>query len=257
LSGEVDCGAGAFEVPAFIIRLVGAVVVVGDEPYAGIHDRIDLVAVLAICGGSDSVAMDYLAACGVREVEAIALGASERGVLRIAFDVSAVDDLNPFVRRTDGILLLLEVGHILLNAGASSKRDDCNYQKSEPHNVSSPADLPIISCARSHFFCGRDSSSRYELFFLRSAQRFFIAIDRRFLPSGVRPPRLRFFIVVPLGLPTRFFLRPPDKAALADPSRAVMARPSLSRSLAKSATIFSRSKGFSFGALAVCSPRLL
>jgi hypothetical protein len=152
--------------------------------------------------------------------------------------------------------LLLEVGHILLNAAASSKRDDCNYQKSEPHNVSSPADSRTISRARSHFFCGRDSSSRYELFFLRSAQRFFIAIDRRFLPAGVKPP-LRFFIVVPLGLPTRFFLPPPDKAAPADPSRAVMARPSLSRSLAKSATNFSRSKGFSFGALAVYSPRLL
>jgi hypothetical protein len=156
LSGEVDCGAGAFEVPAFIIRLVGAVVVIGDEPYARIYDRIDLVAILAIRGGSESVAVDHLAAGGVREVEAIALGASERGVLRIAFDVSAVDDLNPFVRRTDGILLLLEVGHILLNAGASSKRDDCNYQKNEPHNVSSPADLRTISRARSHLFCPRD-----------------------------------------------------------------------------------------------------
>jgi hypothetical protein len=86
-------------------------------------------------------------------------------------------------------------------------------------------------------------------FFLRSAQRFFIAIDSRFLPAGVRPPRLRFFEVVPLGLPT-FFLPPPEKA---DPKSAEIARPSLSLSFAKSATNFSRSKVRSFGALAFCS----
>jgi hypothetical protein len=191
--------------------------------------------------------VDHLAACRVRDVEAIALGTSERGVLRIALDVSAVHDLYLLGRRTDGILLLLEVGHVLLNAGASSKRDDRNYQKHEPHTNRLPP-ICVFQAARAAISSARDSSSRYELLFLRSAQRFFIAIDRRFLPAGVKPPRLRFFIVVPLGLPTRFFLPPPDKAAPADPSRALMARPSRSRSFAKSATIFSRSKGCSFGA---------
>jgi len=82
---------------------------------------------------------------------------------------------------------------------------------------------------------------------LRSAQRFFIAIESRLRPSGVKPPRLRFLVVDPLGLPIRFFvLPPPDKAALADPNKAVIARPSRSRSFARSATNLSRSKGCSF-----------
>ena len=59
----------------------------------------------------------------------------------------------------------------------------------------------------------------YACFFLRSAQRRFIASDNLFLPSGVKPPRLRFFMVVPLGLPTRF-LPPPDRV---DPSSAEIA----------------------------------
>ena len=109
MSGEVDGGAGAFEVPAFIIRLVGAVVVIRDEPYARIHDRIDLVAVLAIRGRPESVAMNHLAAGRVRPVEAIAFCASEGSVLRVALDVSAVHDLDLFGRRTDGVLFLLEV----------------------------------------------------------------------------------------------------------------------------------------------------
>jgi hypothetical protein len=90
-------------------------------------------------------------------------------------------------------------------------------------------------------------SSCYELFFLRSAHRFFIAIERRRLPSGVRPPRLLFLVALPLGLPTRFLPLPPDKADPADPNRALIARPSLSLSFAKSATNLSRSKVRSFG----------
>ena len=109
MSSEVHCRASAFEVPAFIIRLVGAVVVIGDEPYARIHDRIDLVAVLAIRGCPESVTVDHLATRRVRPVEAIALSASERSVLRIALDVGAVHDLYLFGRRTDGVLFLLEV----------------------------------------------------------------------------------------------------------------------------------------------------
>src|SRR5271166_3333127 len=79
---------------------------------------------------------------------------------------------------------------------------------------------------------------RYVPCFRRSAQRFFIAIDRRLLPSGVRPPRLRPFDVLPLGLPPRF-LPPCDKA---DPRSAERARPSRSLSFFKSATNLSRSK---------------
>jgi len=75
-------------------------------------------------------------------------------------------------------------------------------------------------------------------FFLRSAQRFFIASDNRLLPSGVRPPRSRFFVVLPLGLPM-CFLPPSEKA---DPKSAAMACPSRSRSFFKSETIFARSK---------------
>src|SRR5260370_4346218 len=114
LSGEMDGGAGAFEVPAFIIRFQGAVVVVGDEPYAGIHDRVDLVAILAIRGRSKSVAADHLAAGRVGTVEAVALATSEHALLRIALDVSAIHDLYLLDRRADGFLLLLEVGSILL-----------------------------------------------------------------------------------------------------------------------------------------------
>ena len=79
-------------------------------------------------------------------------------------------------------------------------------------------------------------------FFRRSAQRFFIAIDRRLLPSGVRPPRLRPFDVLPLGLPPRF-LPPCDKAV---PMSAEMARPSRSLSFFKSATNLFRSKVSSY-----------
>ena len=46
----------------------------------------------------------------------------------------------------------------------------------------------------------------YLRFILPSLQRFFIARESRLLPSGVRPPRLRFFtfVALPLGLPMRF-----------------------------------------------------
>ena len=163
--------------------------------------------------------------------EAEALGGSQLGVLRMTVDVRAGDDLYLFGRGTDGILLLLEMSHILLNAGASCEREDRHDQKNRPHrDMRAPC---------------------YELFFLRSAQRFFIAIDSRFLPAGVRPPRLRFFglvfVVEPLGRPRRFFPRP----GMTDPTSASMARPSRSFSFVKSASNLSRSKIRSFGALAV------
>jgi len=78
---------------------------------------------------------------------------------------------------------------------------------------------------------------------LRSAHRRFIASDSRLLPSGVRPPRFFLVVVVPLGLPTRFLGPPLDRA---DPSSAVLALPSLSRSFFKSATNLSRSNVCSF-----------
>jgi hypothetical protein len=66
---------------------------------------------------------------------------------------------------------------------------------------------------------------------LRAAQRFFIISDKRFLPSGVIPPRLFLFAVGPLRVP--FLL----VAAGPTPNRAEIARPSRSLSFFKSATI--------------------
>src|SRR6202167_599087 len=146
-------------------------------------------------------------------------------------DVRAGDHLYLFGRGTDGILLLLEMSHILLNAGASCEREHCHHQKKRPHRAM-------------RALC-------YDLFFLRSAQRFFIAIDNRFLPSGVRPPRLRFFgfvfVVEPLGRPRRFLPRPGNT----DPTSASMAPPSRSLSFVKSASNISRSQVRSFGTLAL------
>ena len=59
-------------------------------------------------------------------VEAIALGTSERDVLRMTFDVSAVNDLYLLGRRTDRILLLLKMRHVLIDSGASAKCEDRN-----------------------------------------------------------------------------------------------------------------------------------
>ena len=50
---------------------------------------------------------------------------------------------------------------------------------------------------------------RYKPFFLRSAQRFFIASDNRFLPSGVIPPRFFLFTPTRWGVPAPPFLAPP------------------------------------------------
>lgn len=92
---------------------------------------------------------------------------------------------------------------------------------------------------------------RYEPFLLRSAHRFFIASDNRFLPSAVRPRRLRFFGAG--GLATAFCFVAGAGASV--PSSAAMARLSRSLSLFKSATIRSRSKFRSYGALILCRPR--
>src|SRR5258708_1569781 len=125
-----------------------------------------------------------------------------------------------------------------------------NATTSKPVRIEAPScrlAYPNSRTAQACSFARRIRACSYAPFFLRSAQRFFIAIESRLRPSGVRPPRLRFFVTDPLGRPTRFFLPPPDKAAPADPNRALIARPSLSRSFAKSDTNLSRSKVHSFG----------
>ena len=86
---------------------------------------------------------------------------------------------------------------------------------------------------------GHHSTNSYFPFILPSAQRFFIASDSRFLPSGVIPPRLFPFEAV-RRLATAFvFLAAPGEY---DSTSAPMARFSRSRSCFKSETIFSRSK---------------
>ena len=59
-------------------------------------------------------------------------------------------------------------------------------------------------------------------FFRRSAQRFFIIIDNRFLPAGVMPPRRFLFVVAALG--PGFGPRLPPVAAAPAPTKAVIAR---------------------------------
>ena len=87
----------------------------------------------------------------------------------------------------------------------------------------------------------------YEPFFLRSAQRFFIANDNRLLPSGVSPPRFLAFNVDGRDVAMLVFLAVRGEFA---PSNAAMARLSLSLSCFKSATILCKSKIHSF--LLIC-----
>ena len=91
--------------------------------------------------------------------------------------------------------------------------------------------------------CPRKTRGPYEVFFLRSAQRFFIASDKRLLPSGVIPPPSRAFNTGGRGTETLVFLAIRGEVV---PSKSAMARLSRSLSFFKSATILSRSKtGFS------------
>ena len=87
----------------------------------------------------------------------------------------------------------------------------------------------------------------YEPFFLRSAQRFFIANDNRLLPSGVSPPRFLAFNADGRDVAMLVFLAVRGEFA---PSNAAMARLSLSLSCFKSATILCKSKIHSF--LLIC-----
>ena len=95
--------------------------------------------------------------------------------------------------------------------------------------------------------------SSYELFFLRSAQRFFIISDSRFLPAGVRPPRFFLREVAACGAAT---LRFAPAAVVSGASNAAMARSSRSLSLFNSATIERMSKVRSLWLLGVCILRL-
>ena len=82
----------------------------------------------------------------------------------------------------------------------------------------------------------------YEPFFLRSAQRFFIASDSRLLPSGVTPPRFFPFNAGGGGVATPVLTARGEF----DPSSTAMARLSLSLSCFKSATILCTSTIGSF-----------
>ena len=97
-----------------------------------------------------------------------------------------------------------------------------------------------IQRTKSHgsIFTGAIAES-YAPFFLRSAQRFFIAKDSRRLPSGVIPPR---FFPFDAAVTRLIFL---VVRGAFDPSIAAMTRLSRSLSRFKSVTIFSRSKMFS------------
>jgi hypothetical protein len=77
-------------------------------------------------------------------------------------------------------------------------------------------------------------------FFLRSAQRRFIASDRRFLPAAVSRPR---FLPVVAGEDAAILAGP---RLGADPDNASIARPIRSLSDFKSAIIFSTSNVLSF-----------
>src|SRR6267378_480230 len=79
----------------------------------------------------------------------------------------------------------------------------------------------------------------YEVFFLRSAQRFFIANDSRLLPSGVRAPRLFAFNTGERGMAMLVVLAVRGEFV---PSSSTMARLRRSLSCFRSATILSRFK---------------
>ena len=76
-------------------------------------------------------------------------------------------------------------------------------------------------------------------FFLRSAHRFFISSDSRFLPSLVIPPRLFVFVAPGLEAAIRPLL---PVAVDPAPTKAVIALISRSLSFFRSATILSISK---------------
>jgi hypothetical protein len=79
----------------------------------------------------------------------------------------------------------------------------------------------------------------YDSFFLRSAQRLFIANDKRLLPSGVRPlPRLSPVVAGEWGAATIVLLTGRDKFV---PSSSAIARLSRFPSCFKSAIILSKS----------------
>jgi len=89
----------------------------------------------------------------------------------------------------------------------------------------------------------------YELFFLRSAQRFFIISDSRFLPAAVRPPRL---FLRELGACRGVVLRLARAAVPSIPSKAAMARSIRSLSLFNSPNIECMFKIGSLDSSAIC-----
>ena len=77
--------------------------------------------------------MDDLPAGRIWQVEAEALRAPERSVLRMTLDGGAVYDLYLFGRGANRILLLLKLSDILLSRGASGERHDRQSEKNRPH----------------------------------------------------------------------------------------------------------------------------
>jgi hypothetical protein len=89
-----------------------------------------------------------------------------------------------------------------------------------------------------------DGTSRYELFFFRSAQRFFMASDIRFLPSGVIPPPFCPFDATCWAAAARTFLTTTfDEVG---PSSTEIARSSRPLSCFSSSTIFRVSNVYYF-----------
>src|SRR6202158_2470473 len=104
------------------------------------------------------------------------------------------------------------------------------------------ADKEESTRARANWMAASGRDRIYEPFFLRSAQRFFIASDSRLLPSGVSPPRFFPFNAGGGGVATPVLTARGEF----DLSSTAMARLSLSLSCFKSATILCRSTIGSF-----------
>jgi len=123
-----------------------------------------------------------------------------------------------------------------------------NLKTSKLHNGKRMCDLRRSNSTRLMGFA-RLRENSYELFFLRSAQRFFIISDSRFLPAAVRPPRL---FLRELGACRGVVLRLARAAVPSIPSKAAMARSIRSLSLFNSPNIECMFKIGSLDSSAIC-----
>jgi hypothetical protein len=116
-------------------------------------------------------------------------------------------------------------------------------QQHRRHRTTASSNAIFDCCAGSYQVKCLEQSRRkieiHEPIFFRSAQRFFKANDILLLPSGVRPlPCFPFTFIGRIDATVAFFTVPDEFA----PSKAAIARASLSLSCLSSATIFSVSK---------------